>query len=291
MAIKFSVVHHFADDTNLFHFNKSLKSVNRKVNLDLKFLWHWLNANKIALNSGKTTYVIFKHPSKPVNFDFKLSIGGERILPSNHIKYLGILIDSNLNWKPQIDRVAFELKRANGILCKLRHMVPRKALASIYFALFYSHLNYCTQAWGQPVSIYVRRISTLQNCAVRIMCFADFKASVNPLYVELGLIKFTDLIHLHNVSFLHSVYHSNLPSPLLDTFGIDFSHAYNTQASARGLINFRSVRTSCFGLKSVRHQSLQSWQYCHNLCTDSRFVDLSLSKLKHILKSTFLNSY
>jgi len=106
MAIKFSVVHHFADDTNLCYFNKSLKTVNEKVNLDFKFLWQWLKANKIALNSDKTKYVIFKHPSKPVDFDFKLSIGGDRISPSNHTKYLEIMIDSKVNWKPQIDGVA-----------------------------------------------------------------------------------------------------------------------------------------------------------------------------------------
>ena len=242
------MVHHFADDTNLLHFNKSLKSLNKKVNKDLKFLWQWLNANKIALNSDKTEYVIFKHPSKPMDFEVKLSIGGKRIFPSNHIKYLGVLIDSNLNWKPQIDNIAVKLKQANGILCKLRHMVPRKVLISIYFALFYSHLNYCAQIWGQPISIYVRRISALQNCAVRIICFADFNAPVNPLYAELGFLKFTDLIHIHNVSMIHSVYHRNLPSPLLGTFAIDFSHAYNTRASNRGYINSQYVRTASSAL-------------------------------------------
>jgi len=290
-AIKFSVVHHFADDTNLLHFNKSLKSLNKKVNLDLKFLWHWLNANKIALNSAKTEYVIFKHPSKPTDSEVKLSIGGDRIFPSNHIKYLGVLIDPNLNWQAQIDSVAVKLRRANGILCKLRHLVPRDTLISVYFALFYSHLTYCAQIWGQPVSLYVRRISGLQNSVVQIICFADFNAPVEPLYAELGLLKFTDIIHLHNVSFLHSLYHSKLPPPQLDTFAVDFSHAYNTRASVRGLINSRFYQTCRFGLKSVRHQSVQSWRHCLNLYDRSKLVDFTLPNLKHILKSAFLASY
>ena len=46
-ALKFCIVHHFADDTNLLHFGKS---VNKYVNLDLKNLTSWLNANKISLN-------------------------------------------------------------------------------------------------------------------------------------------------------------------------------------------------------------------------------------------------
>ena len=219
-----------------------------------------------------------------------MSIGGERIFPSNHIRYLGILIDCNLNWKVQTDSIAVKLKQANGVLCKMRHMVPREFLLLIYFALFYSHLTYCAQTWGQPVSMYVRRISALQNAAVRIICFADFNAPVDPLFAELGLLKFSDLIHMHNVSLLHSLYHSNLPPPLIDTFAIDFTHAFETRASERGLINSRYYRTKHFGLKSVRHQSVKSWQYCHNLA-DFKLVDLSLSNLKHVLKSKFLSKY
>ena len=60
-ALKFCKVHHFADDTNLIHFNKSVYRLNRYVNLDLKNLTYWLNANRISLNVKKTELVIFKH--------------------------------------------------------------------------------------------------------------------------------------------------------------------------------------------------------------------------------------
>ena len=42
-------VHHFADDTNLIHFSKSVYRLNKNVNLDLKNLIYWLNANRISL--------------------------------------------------------------------------------------------------------------------------------------------------------------------------------------------------------------------------------------------------
>ena len=48
-AIKFCKVHHFVDDTNL-HFGKSMIKLNKYVNLDMKNLTDWLNANKISLN-------------------------------------------------------------------------------------------------------------------------------------------------------------------------------------------------------------------------------------------------
>ena len=44
-AIKFCKVHHFADDTNLVHFNKSVNKLNKYINIDMKNLTNWFNAN------------------------------------------------------------------------------------------------------------------------------------------------------------------------------------------------------------------------------------------------------
>ena len=55
-----ATVHHFADDTKLFHTSKSVKNLNKLVNRDMKHLNNWLSANKISLNAEKTELVIFK---------------------------------------------------------------------------------------------------------------------------------------------------------------------------------------------------------------------------------------
>jgi len=53
-AVKFSSIYHFADDTNSLNFSKSAKQLSKLVNIDLKLLLHWLYANKISLNAGKS---------------------------------------------------------------------------------------------------------------------------------------------------------------------------------------------------------------------------------------------
>ena len=50
VAIKYSEMHHFADDTNLLNFISCVKYINKQVNYDLKNLSHWVKANKISLN-------------------------------------------------------------------------------------------------------------------------------------------------------------------------------------------------------------------------------------------------
>ena len=53
-AIKFSRVHHSADDTNLMFADNSLKKINKHINYDLKLFTTWLRANRISLNTSKT---------------------------------------------------------------------------------------------------------------------------------------------------------------------------------------------------------------------------------------------
>ena len=53
-AISHSLIHHFADDTNILFSNKLLKKISNYNNHDLAQIVQWLRANLILLNSNKT---------------------------------------------------------------------------------------------------------------------------------------------------------------------------------------------------------------------------------------------
>ena len=101
-AIKFCKVHHFADDADLLYFSKSITKFNNYVNLDMKDLTDWLNANKISLNGQKTELVIFKHQRKKLDSEVNIKLNRERLYPTDSVKYLGIRTDKNLNWKHHV---------------------------------------------------------------------------------------------------------------------------------------------------------------------------------------------
>ena len=48
------------------------------------------------------------------------------------MKYLGVLIDQNLNWKVHIDLIALKVSKAIGMIAKLRHFVPLSVLVKFY---------------------------------------------------------------------------------------------------------------------------------------------------------------
>ena len=84
------------------------------------------------------------------------------------MKYLGVKIDENLNWKDQAYNIVAKLKRANALLYKIRNYVSFNTLKVIYFAIFYSYINYGNLTWGPNLNSKVR-IITLQQKALRIM--------------------------------------------------------------------------------------------------------------------------
>ena len=114
-AIKFFKVRHLPDDTNPVHFSKSAKKLNKYINIDKENLTNWLNANKISLNIKKTELVIFKQKNKKLQCPIKVKLSRKRLYPSKSVKYLGLKIDEDLNWKDQTHDIARKLNRANAL--------------------------------------------------------------------------------------------------------------------------------------------------------------------------------
>ena len=108
----------------------------------MKNLTNWLNANEICLNISKTEVVLLKSSKKLTDVPLKLKLNGKRLYPTNSVKYLGIKIGENLNWKQQISDITIKLNRANNILSKLRYFIDRKTLKSVYHVIFEPHFCY-----------------------------------------------------------------------------------------------------------------------------------------------------
>ena len=169
-AVKFCRVHHFADDTNIFCMSNSIKKLNKLVNADLKHLVQRLNANKISLNVKKTEMVIFKSKQKKFEGDLKIKLCGKRLYPTEIAKYLGVKIDTNLNWEHHVNDLSIKLNRANALLFKIRKYVSLKVLRSICFAMFDSYLSYCCLVWTQNSST-IQRIVILQKKLLQLLIF------------------------------------------------------------------------------------------------------------------------
>ena len=220
-AIKYSKVHHFADDTNLLNFNSCVKSMNKQVNYDLKNLSNWLKANKISLNVGKTELVLFTSSKKQLDCDLKIKLNGKRLYETDSVKYLGIQIDKRLTWKQHINHVTIKLNKANAMLSKLRHVLDIKTLRLVCYAIFESHLCYASLVWAQNNNS-VKRLHLLQKKSLRLMFFQSRNCHAGPLFKVSKILKSFDKTTLENCIFISKSLKGLLPSIFNNWFKFSF---------------------------------------------------------------------
>ena len=102
----------------------------------------------------------------------------------DHVQYLGVLLDSNLSWKFQINNVALKISRTVGVVARLRHFVPRTTLLHIYQSLILPYLTYGLAAWGQAAKTHLQKILVLQKRVLRLMYFSEPRAYAVPLFIS-----------------------------------------------------------------------------------------------------------
>ena len=92
----------YADDINAIMSGNDLESLIQSVNTELCLLNTWLNVNKLSLNVNKTYFLVFHRARIKVDNDNSIRMNDSIIKSASHFKYLGVIIDSKLNWIPHI---------------------------------------------------------------------------------------------------------------------------------------------------------------------------------------------
>ena len=147
---------HFVDDTTVFSTSPSYVSAVEKMNIGLKKIDEWLQANRLSLNISKTSYMIFL--DSKILPDMNLEIRGESTSKVTTAKFLGINIDQNLSFKSHTEHLCVKLSRVLVYsIRRVSYLLPEKIRLNLYYSLVYSHLSYGILAWG-------RSSMSNQNC-------------------------------------------------------------------------------------------------------------------------------
>ena len=129
----------------------------------------------------------------------------------DNIKYLGIIIDSNLNWKKQVKSISIKMKRSIVILSKLRYYVHLDILISLYYSFMYPFLKYGPVVWGNTYPTNINPLFILQKRAVRTMTFCKFDEHSSPLFKQTNILKLSDLIKFQISIFMYKFHKNQLP--------------------------------------------------------------------------------
>ena len=123
------------------------------------------------------------------------------------VRYLGVLIDSNLSWKHHITIYLFSTKisKSLGILARLRHFVPSNTLLNMYQSLIQPYLFYGIAVWGQAARTNLEKILVLQKHALCLIYFKPFRFHAVPLFKLLNVLPLNLLYFQNNLPYLLSM--------------------------------------------------------------------------------------
>ena len=241
----------FADDTNIFCSERNLTDLQLTLNRDLGKLFVWFSVNKLSLNLSKTNYILFRNRSADTDLNIRINtINVTRVQSS---KFLGIIIDENLNWKPHIQLVKSKLSKTLSIIYKASKLINYEGMLTLYCSLFLPYLAYCCEIWGNTYATNVNCIYVIQKKVVRIIHHEERLAHTNCLFKQMHSFKFQDLVKYRTAIIMFKLYYGKLPTLLQSRFkrsqNIHNTRSRNTFIVRYSRTNLKAICISVWGVK------------------------------------------
>ena len=92
-------------------------------------------------------------------------INGQQLKEERDTKFLGVILDNELDWSCHIHELNKKLRSAAALLSKVRHWILKELYLKIYHALFESHLTYGISVWGGVSDSKLNKILTVWWCS------------------------------------------------------------------------------------------------------------------------------
>ena len=283
----------FADDTNIYFEHSNLTTLQRVINKELKKLSQWLNANRLALNISKTNFVIFAAKNKPLS-NVTILLNKKAIEEKKYVKYLGVLIDSQLTFKHHIAGVVKKVAQITGTMSRIRNYVDSTTCKLVYNSLSYSKILYGLPVWGNADEVHIKHIVYLQkkscthysekNSPIHDNTFEKHHAA--PLFKNLGILHIRDVFVIEILKFVHDSLNKLNPPQFHDYFTYHDADQISTVASRNNNLVIPRARTTTYGLKSLKFCGVLAWNGLNpNLRTKSR--NYIIEKAKNCILSLY----
>jgi hypothetical protein len=224
----FSVL--FADDTICLGNGKKLDELTSYVNCELKKIANWFRSNKMAVNTSKTKFIVFRTRGKRIdprdcNLLFNTNEIGKIEDPNliyeikrihndgdeKNYKALGILLDEYLSFDDHISYLCAKISKSLYCINRIKNFVTKKSLKMLYDAMIHSHIVYCINVYGCANQTSLQKLKVKQKEAIRIISNVGYREHTNPLFKQLKILPIDKLIKFSNLKFMHNFAHGRLP--------------------------------------------------------------------------------
>ena len=280
----------FADDSNLLIRGKDISILKESLNAELEGISDFFKANKLKLNAKKTKLVCFRKKSQTINYEqIDIILDGEKLKFEEEAVFLGLTIDSHLNWESHCKNVANKISCHCGVINRVKKLLPPKSLKILYSSLILPHLQYGLAVWGGCSNQNRKRIITIQKRVTRVISKSFYSSHTEPRMKKFGMLKFDDLYEQQCLTLIHDTINKKAPGTItkLLSLGSEVSN-YNLRTHKTDPLNLRKPNSkSKVGTNSFCLKGPLMW---NDLPQELKNIG-RLGNFKLKLKFYFLNQY
>jgi hypothetical protein len=159
----------FADDTCTYAADRKESYVLRKLQRGLNAMEAWCERWNIKIKKDKTRAVYFSRRLRLV--EAYLTLKGLNIPFVKDVRYLGVIFDRKITWRPHTDLVVTKALRTFVqiyILMKSERL-SIKSKMTLYKALIRLKMTYACPAWEPTAETHFMKMQRLQNKILRVL--------------------------------------------------------------------------------------------------------------------------
>lgn len=240
-------------------------------------------SNRLSLNTAKTKYIIFKSAYRCRNMQpCHIKIGSKELQQVSTIPYLGITLDSELNWKLHLDNLRRKLSYSCFVLSKARKNFDMATLRTIYFCIFQSHIAYCIEAWGFTYRTYLEPFIILQKRALRFINSAAPGSPSRPLFMVSKIMPLPRLRDYCTSLLVYKIIHNQTPFP-----STIFSSPHRNSCTASEGKFFIPPSRNVYGQRCLRYTGVKASNHLPQGVLSTVYKTNIMALKKHFLALDF----
>ena len=130
-------------------------------------LQKWEKIFKMEFHPGKCNHLQITNKKQP--FEFIYDIHGIPLSKVDSAKYLGVVVDSKLNWKHHYSHVIKTCKNTLAFIRRNLPKAPRRVKSTCYTTLVRPKAEYACAVWDPHHKIHIENIEKIQKSAARFV--------------------------------------------------------------------------------------------------------------------------
>ena len=201
----------YADDTAITFTADNNIELTNLIKKTLIKIEKWYKYNKLKLNISKTQMINFNSNKYPNNI---ISLNDTLINNVYNYKYLGIILDSKLDFKNHIIKLNNKLSQIQFLISKLSKFIKTNSLIIIYNSIFLPYLNYGNILWGNTFSNNTLNTTIIQKKTLRIINKRKFRDHTKELFTSNKILRLDKLTYYNTLIYMHKQYYNQLPTNL-----------------------------------------------------------------------------